>query len=173
MTVLNTSSALFIDAILVKNEKNIAKSLVMPLSLRDHNLVNHQLFQHQTITCKNYSKYNPEWFKSIKNFDMLPLYKIDNVTLAWHFYKYVLIDIFNKHMSVISKCAKGTFCPWLTDSVKNQMNQREQLFRKFQKCKNKIDWKNYKNLRNKCTSLVRKAREQHHWSLTNWQWEKL
>lgn len=93
---------------------------------------------------------------------MLPLYKIDNVNLAWHFYKYVLIDIFNKHMSVISKCAKGTFCPWLTDSVKNQMNQREQLFRKFQKCKNKIDWKNYKNLRNKCTSLVRKAREQHH-----------
>ena len=59
--VSNASSAL-IDIILINNEKNIAKSLLMPLSLRDLDFVacvqkvNHQRFQYRTIRCRNYSK---------------------------------------------------------------------------------------------------------------------
>ena len=45
------------------------------------------------------------------------------------------------------------------------MNRRNQLLRKFLKSKNEIDWKNYKNLRNKCTRLIRKVREQHYEAL--------
>ena len=141
----------------------------MPLSLSDHDLaacllkVNHQCFQYRTIRCRNYSKYNPESLKfDLKNFDMSPLYKTDNVNFAWKFLQNVLIDLFNKHAPIISKCVKGTLRPWLTVSIKNQMNRRDHLLRKFQKSKNEIDWKNYKNLRNKCTRLIRKAREQHY-----------
>ena len=74
--ISHTSSTL-IDVILVNNEKNIAKSLVMSLRLSDRDLVacvrkvNHLRFQHRTIRCRNYSKYNPESLKSdFKNFDM-------------------------------------------------------------------------------------------------------
>ena len=103
--ISNTSSTL-IDIILVNSEKNIAKSLVMPLSSSDH-----QFFQHQTIRCRNYSKYNPESLKSdLKNFDMSPLYKTDNVNFEWMFLQNVLIDLFNKHVLIISKGVKGTLC---------------------------------------------------------------
>ena len=72
----------------------------MPFSLSDHDLVacvqkvNHQRVQHGTIRCRNYSKCNPESLKSdLKNFDMSPLWKIDNVKLAWEFLENVLIDL--------------------------------------------------------------------------------
>ena len=42
------------------------------------------------------------------------------------------------------------------------MNRREQLLRIFRKSKNEIDWRNYKNQRNKWTRLLQKAREQHY-----------
>ena len=119
--------------------------------------VNHQRFQHPTIRCRNYSKYNLESLKfDLKNFDMPHLYKIDNFNLAWEFLQNVLIYLFNKLAPVISKRVKDTLCPLLTVSIKNQINRRDQPLRKFWKSKNEIDWKNYKNLRNKCTSLIRK-----------------
>ena len=80
----------------------------MSLSLSDHDLVacvrkvNHQRFQHRTIRCRNYSKYNPEsLISNLKNFDMSPSHKTDNVNFAWVFLQNVLIDPFNKHMPVI------------------------------------------------------------------------
>ena len=45
------------------------------------------------------------------------------------------------------------------------MNRKDQLLKKFLKSKNEVDWKDYKDLRHKCTSLIRKAREQHHEAL--------
>ena len=62
----------------------------MPLRLSDHDLVacvrkvNHQQFQHRTIGCRNYSKYNMESLKSnLKNVGVSSLYKIDTINLAW------------------------------------------------------------------------------------------
>ena len=42
------------------------------------------------------------------------------------------------------------------------MNRREQLLKIFRKSNNEIDWKNYKNQRNKWTRLLQKAREQNY-----------
>ena len=59
------------------------------------------------------------------------LYKIDNFNLAWEFLQNVLIYLFNKLAPVISKRVKDTLCPWLTVSIKNQINRRDQPLRKF------------------------------------------
>ena len=42
------------------------------------------------------------------------------------------------------------------------MNRRDHLLIKFRKSKSEIDGKNYNNPTNKCTRLIRKAREQHY-----------
>ena len=83
----------------------------MPLSSSDHILVacvqkvNHQRFQ----TKLSDLEIIPSTLKSnLKNFDMSPLYKIDNFNLMWEFLQNILIDLVNKHVPIISKCVKGT-----------------------------------------------------------------
>ena len=54
----------------------------MPFSLSDYDLAacvrKHRRFQHQTLWCRSYSKYNPVSLKSdLNNFDMPHIHKIE------------------------------------------------------------------------------------------------
>ena len=161
-----------IDVILTTREENIAKTIVAPLSLSDHDLigcvrkVNHQKVDPRTITCRNYSKYDPEALKRELSLDkMEPLYQINDVNKAWYFLRKVLTILFNKHAPMITKRVKGSFCPWLTPEIKQLMNRRDKLLRKCRKSKSEEDWHAYKMLRNRCTSEIRKARSMYHQAL--------
>ena len=74
----------------------------------------------------------------------------------------VLINYFQNHAPIIKKRVKGSFCPWLTEEIKLNMNNRDKLLRKARKSKNDHDWKSYKRLKNTCTNSIRKARNDYH-----------
>lgn len=91
----------------------------------------------------------------LKNFDMTPLYKVDNVILAWEFLQNVLTDYFNKDV-LLSKRLKETLRRWLTVSIKNQMNRRES----FRSPKIKSNEKTIR-VEEKMYDFIRKARQQY------------
>ena len=171
-TRVTQDTSTLIDVILTTREENIAKTTVTPLSLSDHDSIgcvrklNHQKVDPRTITCRNYSKYDPEALKRDLSLDAIePLYRINDVNKAWHFLRNILTMLFNKHAPMITKRVKGSFCPWLTTEIKKLMNRRDKLLRKCRKSKREEDWNAYKIWRNSCTSEIRKARSTYHQTL--------
>ena len=60
---------------------------------------------------------------------------------------------------------KGCEYKWLNAEIKSEMNSRDQLHRKAQKSRNEKDWRIYKNQRNKCNNLIKKAKAPYHQNL--------
>jgi hypothetical protein len=120
----------------------------------------------RTIKCRNYSKYNPEELKrDLSSHIIAPLYHINEVNQAWSFLREIITTCFNRHAPMITKRVKGSYCPWLTQDIKQLMNQRDKILRTFRKSKNEQSWNAYKLLRNSCTNAIRTARSNYHKSL--------
>lgn len=171
-TRITKDSSTLIDVILTSNRKNIAATVTTHLSLSDHDLVgcirklNNTKLKPRTITCRNYSGYDPLKLKrDLSSNVMEPLYAIKDVNEAWKYLRNVLTDCFDRHAPMITKRVKGSFSPWLSQEIKELMNKRDKALRKFRKKKSEVDWNTYKRLRNACTTEIRKARNNYHQTL--------
>ena len=75
----------------------------------------------ETITCRDYSKYDTTNVMSWKR--------------SWNNLKQILLKVNNKHAQtnttskIITKNAKGRNSPWLTREIKSEMNNRDCLMR--------------------------------------------
>ena len=94
-----------------------------------------------------------------RSFDKV--YNEKNPKNAWNALKTILVSSFNEHAPLISKRVKGKKSPWLDRAIKNEMNTRDALYRKYLKSKSTIDHENYKKQRNKVNVRVRKAKNKH------------
>ena len=157
---------------MVNNEKNISKITTAPLSISDHDLVgcvrklNNNRYQPRTITCRNYRNYEPASMRqdlTESNFDII--YEMNDANSAWVYLFEILTTVFNKHAPKITKRVKGRLCPWLTAEIKQVMNNRDYILRRFRKHKQSADWEVYKTLRNNCTNQIRKAKREYYQNL--------
>ena len=169
--ITDTSSSL-IDIILINNDKNVSKMITAPLSVSDHDLIgcvrklNNNRFQPRTITCRNYKNYEPANMRQdLLNSNFDTIYEMNNANLAWEYLFEILTNVFNKHAPKITKRVKGRLCPWLTAEIKEIMNNRDQILRRFRKHKQSADWELYKTLRNTCTNQIRKAKSEYYQNL--------
>ena len=64
-------------------------------------------------------------------------------------------SLLNVHAPLKVKQLRNEFAPWLTSSVRDLMTKRDRM--KKAATKNPHLWPNYKELRNQCTSAIRKA----------------
>ena len=173
-TRITAESSTLIDVILSNNESSIAKTDVAALSLSDHDIIgcvhklNHQQFSPRTITCRNYTNYNPNSMcEELLAHDMGKIYSINDVNAAWLYLRNILHTVFNKHAPIITKRVKGRHCPWLTTEVKKQINKKDQLLRKARRSNSKEDWQLYKTARNRCNNDIRKTKGNYHKSVLN------
>ena len=150
-TRVTQDSSTLIDVILTNNEQAIASTDVAPLNMSDHDLigcvrkVNHQKYQYRTITCRNYSNYDPKAMNDeLGSQNLNDIYEITNIIAVWKFLNGILLNVFSHHAPIISKRVKGRHCPWLTPEVKTQMNRKDQLLRKARASNNKNVWSLYK-----------------------------
>ena len=49
--------------------------------------------------------------------------------------------------------------PWLTNEIKKMIRKRKRLYNKYKITKNIIDFENYKHIRNKIISEIRKSKQ--------------
>ena len=88
-TRITKESSTLIDIILTNNQSVISATGIAPLNLSDHDLIgcvrkmNHMKYQYKTITCRNYSKYDPEKMRmDLQSQNMNELYTISDVNSA-------------------------------------------------------------------------------------------
>ena len=84
---------------------------------------------------------------------------IDDATWAWEtLYKYIV----NHHIPCRKAKIRSTSLPWMTSSLRKELNKRYNVLLKAQKSpKGSHQWAAYKKQRNYCTKLLRSAELQY------------
>lgn len=52
--------------------------------------------------------------------------------------------------------------PWITDSIKAIINDRNKALKKYKRTKNQVDWQNYKSLRNMANSVIKTEKKSYY-----------
>ena len=71
----------------------------------------------------------------------------------------ILTEFFNRHAPLATKMTNTNKSPWLTVELKNEIDCRDALQRKFRKSKTTENYEKYKRQRNKVNNLVKRAKQ--------------
>ena len=135
-TSITEHSRTLIDVILTTQASNIIKSDVIQSALSDHDMIacvrklNNIKMAPRMIRCRNYKNYNSKQIceeLNQKNFD--GVYCSSEPKKAWEILKRILKETIDNHAPFIMKRIKGKQSPWLTETIKEQMNDRDRLMR--------------------------------------------
>ena len=119
---LHHNSSSLIDVVFVKQTSRIAKSEVLPTSISDHDMImigcvyqmNNIKFNGRTIYCRDYRNYDPEQLqKDIRESSLSQFENIKSANDASLFFKFTLIDIFQKHAPEFDKKSQVNLAPGL------------------------------------------------------------
>ena len=73
----------------------------------------------------------------------------------------LLLDVLNQHAPLKTVRIKKKPAPWITTSIRNEMDVCNKLFKIFKKNRLTVSWEAFKVQRNRVTSLQRKAKKQY------------
>uniref|UniRef100_A0A3B3HBJ0 ribonuclease H n=1 Tax=Oryzias latipes TaxID=8090 RepID=A0A3B3HBJ0_ORYLA len=116
---------------------------------RNLKLFNEQAFHHDLSLI--------DW----EQIDLLP-----NVELALTFFKDTFTNIVNKHAPIRRFRVKGRENPWFTPELSDTIHMRNLAWARARKGDSSVDWTAFRQLRNKCTSLIKKAKSDYYLSVT-------
>lgn len=164
-TRITKDSKTLIDIIATNHPGNITTSDVIATSLSDHDLVacvrklNNKKYPKKTNHCRNYQTYDAEKMrKDFENVNWIPVLTASNVNDALNIFNFMVKRIFDVHAPYTTKRTKSRPCKWITDEIKQIMNERDKTLRKARKTNDKNNWESYKTLRNRCNIMMRKTK---------------
>jgi hypothetical protein len=82
--------------------------------------------------------------------------------MALSYFKSLFLDITNKHAPLRKYKVKGRVNPWFTDHLSDKIHERNLAWATARKSKCQSDWIHFRHLRNKCMSLIRKAKSDYY-----------
>uniref|UniRef100_A0A3P9K1B3 Reverse transcriptase domain-containing protein n=1 Tax=Oryzias latipes TaxID=8090 RepID=A0A3P9K1B3_ORYLA len=132
----------------VRNTK-IPKYKPLIIYKRNLKLFNQQAYHHD-LSAVNW-----------KNIDLLP-----DVELAWTFFETSFMQIVNKHAPLRRHRVKGRENPWFSPELADTMHERNMAWACARKTGASNDWSVFRQLRNKCSSLIKKAKSEYYLSVT-------
>lgn len=91
---------------------------------------------------------------------------INDVELAWKFFHDVFTNIINKHAPLRKFRVKGRDNPWFSSQLSTLLRERDVAWAKARSSKSEADWLTFRQLRNRFTSLVQKAKSDFYFSKT-------
>ena len=78
---------------------------------------------------------------------------------VWSNLRSAFLTVADKHAPFIQKRVRGiNKCPWMNKEIKSDIRQRDFCLRKARKSNTNEDWSNYRCMRNRVTSKIKKAR---------------
>lgn len=144
------------------------------MSISDHDMVicvrkiNYTKYKPIYKRMRNFARYDhQELVKELKSTDWHSVLHETDVNNAVTLFTNILNNVFDRHAPFVTRKVKGKPTPWLDESVKPHMDQRDKLLRKARKSNSPENWSAYKRLRNTCTNLLRSARRKYHQNLLN------
>ena len=118
---------------------NITLNDVYALSFSDHDLIGFSRKQNRmktapkAIRCRNYSRYDHGKLKDdLKNVDWSPVYISRSIS---DLFNRILTEFFDRHAPFATIRTNTNIFPWLIVELKNEMDYRDVLQRKFRKTK--------------------------------------
>ena len=84
--------------------------------------------------------------------------KMPDPDMALSFFKSLFLEITNKHAPLRKYKVKCRVNPWFTDHLSDKIHERNVAWATARKSKSQFDWIHLRFLRNKCMSLIRKAK---------------
>ena len=131
-----------IDLVFTNVPFNITMNDVYVLSFSDHDLIGFNRKQNRvktapkTIRCCNYRRYgHNELTNDLKNADWWPVYISHYILHYLQAFNIILTEFFDRHAPFATKRTNTHISPWLTVELKNEMDYRDVLQRKFRKLK--------------------------------------
>ena len=165
--VTETSSTL-LDLFLVCNQDvvKVAGATVLP-GISDHSLiyiaysVKKPHFKPKFIKKRDYTFFSEQEY--MRDSDVAPwenVYMVEDINDKVLIFENIINDLFNKHAPMKMFRVTHPPAPWLTDDIKNVMDNRDRYKIKYNiSDKNdKIALDRYKSLKNTVTSMVRKSK---------------
>ena len=120
----------------------------------------------RTIYSRNYKNYNTNVIKNeLRNVNWERVTNCRDSNICWQYIKDILLKCADTHAPLTKKTIKGKPCPWLTEEIKKQMNDRDGLLRNAKRSKNHNDWIRYKNFKNKVNNAIKRAKSKYHKNL--------
>ena len=77
----------------------------------------------------------------------------------------ILTEFFDRHAPCATKRTYTNISPWLTVKLKNEIDYRDVLQRKFRKSKTTKSYEKYKHQRNKVNNLIKRAKQNYNKNL--------
>ena len=74
---------------------------------------------------------------------------------AWYQMYNILLKAINRYAPLIQNKVRGRECPWLTNSLRKAMRERDSLLKDVRRSKSAFDWAAYKRKRNQVNNLLR------------------
>lgn len=165
-TRVTCNSASLIDQIFVNNTDIITNSGTINTDLiSDHSLI----FCELTIDRKN-SKQKFIEHRSFKYFDERnflndlhstpwdDIFYINNINTKVTLMSTYIQRLFDIHAPIRTVRVNKPAAPWLSDTLKIIMSQRDAAFRKFKRNRTTANWQNYKELRNYALASIRREK---------------
>ena len=145
---------------------------VYALSFSDHDIVGFNRKQNRvktapkTIRCRNYRRYDYKKLKNdLKNADWSPVYISHSISDSLQAFNRILTEFYDRHTPFATKRTNTNISPWLIVQLKNEMDYRDVLQRKFCKLKATGNYEKYKCQRNKVNNLIKRAKQNYNKNL--------
>ena len=153
-----TSETCTIDLFITNNDESIIDSGVYPVSISDHNLIyavrkigiprNNPKF----IVTRNLKHFDQRKFKSDLQSTKWPQIKNKNdVIEAWTLWKNKFLEVLDKHAPLRVVRAHNKPAPWINDTLRKLMHERDALKKTAIHIVSTDDWNAYRKIRNKVT----------------------
>lgn len=116
---------------------------------------------------RNLKLFNEQaYHHDLSNFDWKKIGLIPDVELAWTFFRNGFMQIVNKHAPIRRFRIKGRENPWFSPELAENIYERNLVWAKARKTGSPNDWLVFRQLRNKCSSFIKKAKSEYYLSVT-------
>ena len=173
-TRITNRSKTLIDHIYTSDSNKVIASGVSQCAISDHSLIylvrrsKKPRGPSKVINYRNFKNYSSKNFRA--DLHTTSWDEIDTsltVGEAWDAFSTTLGNVIDQHVPLDTKRVRASTLPWLTSEIRALMRSRDFHHKRAQKTQADREWRAYRDLRNKTTSLIRKSKREYYSHVIN------
>lgn len=165
-TRITQTSQKILDVIYFNNTDLLSRSGTLNADLiSDHRMIFCEInlavqkSRPKIITYRNFSNFRLEDFlKDLNNIQWDNIFYLRNIDLKLDFLTENILSLFNKHSPFVTSRITKPYSPWLTDTIRQMMKERDKALSQYKKDKTIENWNYYKQLRNFTLQSIRREK---------------
>ena len=165
----NSEQPTVIDLVITNVPKRIKSVVSIDTGLSDfHNMVcfatklHTRIKQKQRLTYRSYKNFNEKKYHEDLSYTPFHVSDIfDTVEDQYWFCQQMFKNVIDDHAPIKHRIVKHNQAPYMNSELRKAINVRNMLRRRYDKCKNKHNWENYKLQRNNVCKLRKSSKNQY------------